>query len=514
MKLKIRSILCPFLYTLYSLLFLLYFISPVFSEEIKDYNALLAEGVVKLNSGEVLQAIPLFEQAVAQDKKGIEAYYYLGVAQARMNLTAEATASFKSALVLDPLFIPAHFDLGVLYYQSKSNDKAALASFDIVQKADPDRARVYFYQGLILRRLGKFKEAAAKLETAARLDTALASEAYHQAGEAYLQANDIEASKDALQKVIAIAPESIKAKEAQDFLKDLDIPVITQSKGKRWSASFLAGILYDDNVILEPLVKASENDDTVTFLSVRGQYQFTPNKSAEVRFYQNYHVDDLFRDYDIQDYNLSLNVRPVRFDDRLNLGYQFQFALLGNEHYLTYHTLGTQYSYAKSDSKITELSYQLQVKRYENIEPLFPTSADRDAVGHQMGIRHAVILDSEMNLRASYFFELDRAGSSASEDDWSFTGHRLKSGITLPVWHKLTIAFDLEYVFRPYNNENGFSPGTKRRDQSYLLNITLSRPIGERFQVVFSPLYQRNDSNIATFDYRRSVYGILAIARF
>ena len=515
MKLEINFILYPFSYTLHALLFLLFFVPPVLSEEAKDYNALLSEGVIKLNSGgtDLSEATRLFEQAIAQDAQGVEAYYYIGVAQARMNLVQEAEKSFQSALALDPLFISAHFDLGVLYYQNKSNNEAALASFEIVQKADPDRARVYFYQGLILRRLGKFKEAAAKLEEAARRDPLLSQEAYHQAGEAYYQANDLDGSKRVLQQMIALDPGSMAAKEAQDFLKNLDIPEITQSKGLPLGFSLLTGLLYDDNVILEPQGTASQTDDLAGFLRLRGRYQFTENRSAEYSFYQNYHSDSL-RDYDIQDHHLSLNVRPLRFSDRLNIGYQFQVALLGNKHYLTYNTLGTQYAYSKSDSKVTELSYQFQVKRYYNIKPLFPTSEDRNAVSQQIGIRHAVLLDADINLRGGYFFEHDRAGNSASQDDWSLTGHHLKSGITLPAWHKLTTAIDLEYNVRPYEHKNEFSAGTKRRDHGHRLNMTLSRPFGEHVQVVFSYLYQRNHSNIATFDYKRSVYGILAIARF
>ena len=520
-------------------------------QEVKDYNTLLSEGVIKLNSqGDLSEAILLFEQAIAQDTQGVEAYYYIGVAQARMNLVAEAESSFKKALALDPLFIPAHFDLGVLYYSQGTlpaqeaapmtgvapfvggvaspprpagaghslppvgADEAALISFDIVQKADPDRARVYFYQGLLLRRLGKFKEAAAKLEEAAQRDPVLAPEAYHQAGEAYYKANDLNASKRVLQKAIALTPGSAAAKEAQDFLKNIDIPEITQRKESPWSLSLLTGILYDDNVILGPEGTASQTDDMVGFLRVRGGYKLTANKSAAYSFYENDHADVLFRDYDVQDHNLSFNVRPFRFQDRLNVDYQLQVALLGNEHYLTYYTLGTQYLLSKSNANVTELSYQFQVKRYYNIVPLFPTSEDRDALGHQVGIRHAVIVAADINLRGGYFFEADRTGSSALEDDWSFTGHRFKSGITLPAWRKLTTAIDLEYLFRPYDNENTFASGVKRRDQGNLLNMTLSRPWGEHVQVVFSTLYQRNYSNISTFDYGRSVYGLLAIARF
>jgi tetratricopeptide (TPR) repeat protein len=499
------------------LLFVLLIVSPAFAEdEVKDYNALLSEGVIQLNQNDLPGASRLFEQAIAQDEQGVEAYYYLGVVYARMNLSKEAENSFKKALKLDPLFISAHYDFGVLYYETKSNEEAALASFDIVQKADPNRARVYFYQGLILRRLGKFKQAAAKFEEAARLDTSLATEAYHQAGEAYLQANDIAASKNALQKVIAINPESMKAKEAQEYLKNLYIPEVAQSKGSQFSASLLTGFLYDDNVLLESSGTASQSEDTVSFLSALGRYQFKPNKNVAYRFYQNYHShsDRQFRDYDVQDHNFSLNISPLRFQDRLNLDYQFQFAFLGNEHYLNYYTFGTQYLYEKSDTRVTELSYQLQVKRYYNIEQTFPTSSDRNAISHQVGVRHAVLLDSDINLRVSYLFELDRAGSSSAEDDWSFMGHRVKSGITLPAWRKLTTAVDFEYLFRPYDNDNEFAPGTKRRDQGYLVNIIFSRPLGERFQLVFSYIYQRNDSNIASFDYSRSVYGLLTTVRF
>ena len=88
------------------LLFVLLIVSPAFAEnEVKDYNTLLSEGVIQLNQNDLPGASRLFEQAIAQDEQGVEAYYYLGVVYARMNLSKEAENSFKKALKLDPLFI-------------------------------------------------------------------------------------------------------------------------------------------------------------------------------------------------------------------------------------------------------------------------------------------------------------------------------------------------------------------------------------------------------------------------
>jgi tetratricopeptide (TPR) repeat protein len=489
-----------------------------FAEDAPSYSFLISAGVTKLNQDDLGSAMSLFEKALAVDPKGVEALYYLGVTHARAGDLKEAEESFQKALAEDRTYVPAYFDLGVLYYQTKQDDKA-LDAFETVEKIDPERARVYYYEGLILRRNGKAKEAAEKLEKAASLDPSLAAEADYRAGEAYYEAGDLASARRTLQNVVVLAPGSDVARFAGEFLEKTG-----GVQKKPWDVTGSVGMQYDTNVILEPFQgpvapqTITDKRDFTGVIYLRGRYRWldTPEwiGRAEYSFYQNIHTKGSLSDFNIQDHHLNLEGGRKFGRSELTLQYELQFTTLGGDSYLLKNSVGPRFLFQESNVNLTEFFYRYGAWSFYDVTPLFPNNSDRDARLHQFNITHYWMFGAGGNLHGGYLFEINRAGGTPAQDDWSFDGHHISVGAVLPPWEKLVFSADFEFVIRQFTEPNQLSPGKKREDAGPLFVLSLTRPIVPHFDLSLQYLYQQNNSNIPQYDYRRAIYGLIGTGRF
>lgn len=484
------------------------------------YHGHLSAGIVRLNQNDLGGAMQQFREALAENPQGVEAFYYIGVAQARAGQWEEAEKAFKEALSRDATFLPAHLDLGILYYQL-DQDEAALKELDVVQRADPDRARVYYYQGLILRREGKSKEAAAKMEKAAALDPELALQANYHAGSAYYEAGDLDSARKSFQNVVMLLPEGETAQSAGEYLERINEQA---QRRKRWDLLFSAGVQYDTNVILEPnrtipsAQAITDKSDLVGLLFLRGRYRWlnTPNWTgqAEYSFYQNLHRDSALRDFDIQSHNVVFNGGRRFSRAELLLQYELQFATLGGDRYLLRQGVGPRLIIEETPRNLTELIYQYGARDFSNIQPLFPTNSDRDVHTNRAGFTHYFLFGVRGNVHAGYSFEREKGGETPAKDDWTFNGNRLVAGILLPPWHRLTLSVDVEYILRRFAHPNEQPPGVRRKDNDGLAIATLSRELTRHIDLALQYYYERNNSNIPLYQYHRGIYGGIVTARF
>ncbi|MFY9271247.1 MAG: tetratricopeptide repeat protein [Candidatus Manganitrophaceae bacterium] len=486
-----------------------------------DYHGHLSAGIVRLNQNDLGGALSHFEEALSENPQGVEAFYYIGVVRARSGNLAEAEEELREALARDPAFLPAYFDLGVLYYQEE-RDREALQLFEVVQRADPGRARVYYYQGLILRRLARPQEAAEKMEKAASLDPELALEAKYHAGSAYFEARELEAARKSFEEVMTALPEGETARSAAEFLERIE----RQAKPvKRWDLLVSGGIQHDSNVILAPsgtipsTAQAITNkSDLMALLFLRGRYQWLNTRDwvgrAEYNLYQNLHKESALRDFNIQNHQITVNGGWRYGALETLLQYDLQLALLGGNRYLFRQNIGPRLILQEDRKNLTEVAYQYGMKSFSDIEPLFPKNSDRDVTTHKLGLTHYYLFQANANLHGGYAIERENAGSGPTEDDWTFTGHRLSVGTTLPPWNRFTLALEMEYLLRQFANDNSQLPGNKRKDNEWLGIATLSRPLSDNVDVSFQYLRQQNDSNIPLFEYKRNIYGVVMAAKF
>ena len=99
-----------------------------------------------------------------------EAHLNTGLLYVQLGRFAEAETSYRTALKLQPSFVPAYVNLGDLYRMQGKDDEGELLLRKAL-KLSPQNAEVYHALGLLLVRKKRISEAVEALEKSARLST-------------------------------------------------------------------------------------------------------------------------------------------------------------------------------------------------------------------------------------------------------------------------------------------------------------------------------------------------------
>jgi tetratricopeptide (TPR) repeat protein len=136
-------------------------------------TSLVAQGLRAQLSGNVSSAEDEYQQAIKLDGNNVIAHYDLGTVYDKQRDTTRAVAEYRAALVIDPTFADAMFNLGV---DTAGSDPAGAAQLYFrVVSLQPAFAAAWLNLGFILRDEGKVAEAQADWARAVALDPSLSS---------------------------------------------------------------------------------------------------------------------------------------------------------------------------------------------------------------------------------------------------------------------------------------------------------------------------------------------------
>ncbi len=178
--------------------------------EVSSPQNLYEIGWLYLQNGRTRAAKDIFSRLVDLVPKEADAYYYLGVSQAKEYLKAEAIASFRRALVLQPGLADAHWALGLLLNERGDGFKDALKAADRGLYFSPKSAYGHFVKGFILCSRGENDEAEVELTQSILLDDSVAHAHYYLAL-VYLRRQDDEKAIDAMERTILADPSYTEA---------------------------------------------------------------------------------------------------------------------------------------------------------------------------------------------------------------------------------------------------------------------------------------------------------------
>jgi tetratricopeptide (TPR) repeat protein len=137
-------------------------------------DALITAGNASQRKGQSTLAASLYTKAIADDPTNAVALYDLGdLDQIALHDSAAAEADYRRALLVDPRFVDARFNLAIL--ESASHSTSAIAAYEIIIGIDASDADAYLNLGFLLRATGKTAAGAAALHKAVTLDPALQS---------------------------------------------------------------------------------------------------------------------------------------------------------------------------------------------------------------------------------------------------------------------------------------------------------------------------------------------------
>jgi hypothetical protein len=378
--------------------------------------------------------------------------------------------------------------------------------------------------------------------------------ASYYAGLAWERARDRERAEDALRRVEEQAPGSDWAQQAALALDRLGEPY-----QKHWWTDIVAGVAYDDNVVLQGdnvvLPEEISNErDGVVFWSLEGGYEFLRNPNWSLGAVAGYMGNAYFdlNEFNTQYPNISLWV-DRRLDDasfvRLKpfFGYvwrdadSYLGAVGGNLAYFRRYDS----SYGRLYGEVLYDDYLYSIPDDGNIAAVIEAGGgtldpavvdallagnerlkrvrDRDGVQYEIGYEHVVEVGERTEVTAGTdFYHYEAQG-----DEWTHRHVGVWLGLRRDLVWKLSLDVVADYAYEPYRKASSFlysvpkalSPelmglGPDRRDNIWGVSVLLERPILSWLKASLSWRYQDNDSNTDVFDYDRHIAGGFLTASF
>ncbi len=494
--------------------------------------------------GRCEEALPLLAEADPADPRAARV---AGQCQIRLRRYPEAVESLERARRLDPALPGLDRELGIALYHT-GDRAAAETALRAAQASEPDNAEVDLYLGLLALQRAENIAAAIALERArARDPNVVEPIASFYAGLAREAGGDRDQARESLERVIATAPGSVWAEEAERALERLE-----QTETGRWWITATTGIEYDDNVALlgdnvsRPRDISSDSDIRAVW-SVEAGYELVRNEDWTVgvlaTYYGSAHQD--LEDFNVQFPGISLWV-DRRLTESLMGRFQYDFGYAwvgGSEPFQVTNTWTPALYQSWGRGGLTRGFVEFEKTNYffSNIDnpdgPGRPgdsclsardiicgppgrnedTYRNRDGWGLIAGLDHTLPLGfASAALRGGYRYH--RWSSRGGE--YSYQGHEVRVGMlaVLP----LDLRFEIlgSYIYKPYRNASSFPDpndlvfnrqyplaGRDRSDDVWFMDVTLERPISDSVTLGARYLWLDNRSNVAVFDYDRQILG-------
>jgi TolB-like protein/Flp pilus assembly protein TadD len=173
----------------------------------------------------LLKAEPLFEEAIKLDPNFALAFAGLSRVESSLYHNSDpvparrekARLHANEALRLQPDLPEGHLALGYSYYYGDRDYERALAEFETARRGLPNESQACLAVGAIQRRQGKWTESTANLEKAATLDPKNAK-ILNNLAFSYMAVRNFEAADKILDRVIAVAPQSLNMRAVKAYL--------------------------------------------------------------------------------------------------------------------------------------------------------------------------------------------------------------------------------------------------------------------------------------------------------
>jgi tetratricopeptide (TPR) repeat protein len=137
-------------------------------------NTLVQEGLAAGRAGNTNQAFSDYKAAAAKDPNNLYAHYDLGYIYQVRGDTADAATEYQRALLINPKFGTALYNLGVL--KAPTDPASAIEYYMQDLKVEPNNASANFNLGVLLIKQGQTAQGNIYLANGLRLNPALSAD--------------------------------------------------------------------------------------------------------------------------------------------------------------------------------------------------------------------------------------------------------------------------------------------------------------------------------------------------
>lgn len=472
---------------------------------------LYTRGILALETGNVDEALPLFEKAIDEAPQDPEARYHWGVALRRTGKLKRSAEAFEKALELRPDFHRAAFELGHTRLKLEEYGAAAEA-FDFASNEPTLEAEALFFLGLSQLRASHYEDSKRSFLRAAMKNPSYLPSSRYYAGLSSYRAGEREEARELFEMVVAKAPNSAVAAEAQRMLDSPD----KAGEARNYVMYGRLVTEYDSNVVLSPSDDAAQNtlaitdrDDGRVVLQAGITYIPYRTESLEVaagyELSQSLHFD--LTDNNLQDHRASLLLASHSGVVRYGVANYYDFYVRETDSFLHSFSSMPWLAYDDDNFGTTEVYYRAKLQEF--IPDDF--SRLRDSWNHAVGIRQHISLGADDRiLTVGYRFDReDNRHSSATPAldgrQFAYDGHQAEVSLSLQL--PSAVHGQVGYVYR---NESFDDESGDRRDDEHRLLVSLRHALCRDVDLVAAYLGTYNESNDAFFEYDRHI-GSLAL---
>jgi len=491
------------------------------------------EGMKEFREENYEEALRYFQDARKADPKSTTAAFYLGLTYKILEDPVSAIPHLRDAVTYTPRIKEALVELIDALIQTDKLEEAK-KWIEVAEKDKITPARVQFLKGIGLLKENKYEDAIAAFEKAKQLDKNLTQAADFQIANAYMRLGKLKESQKRFQSLITLDPKSDLAGYARDYEKAITEKLEAE---RPFRLSLGLGYKYDSNVNARPSTGTvfdnpnysslvSGQEDYALNATIRATYiaPFSFKNPYNLAIQYSLYLDRYMRrdDYNLAQQSLSIspgysftrvsltlpfifgytNLQREKGDDFLN-----KFSWWEDTKYLKNGGINPTMRFMVNEKNILELSYGYMINKYynttDNTTPRDPNE-DRDGKSNSGSIGWTYLFkegNGLLALRYTYTV-MDTDGRN-----WSYNENRFNLSFIYPLTKNIKLQYSSDAAFTKYKFEHT-TFNIKRRDDVFTNSLGLTYSITKNMDVTGQYSFIRDNCNISTYDYKRSVAGI------
>lgn len=392
----------------------------------------------------------------------------------------------------------------------KGDFRAAIDDLRAALKERPDDLTAVLYLGIALSRSGD-REAEKTLKKALSLNPEN-PRTNLELGIYYYNKSLRSEARDYLDNTVRLAPNTEFSVLAEKYLMAME----GKGAARPWVLNISLGSQYDSNVILNsasnPLPQGiTRKSDWRAVLFLKGRYNIIKKEAVEgsvaYSLYQSLHsrLSDFNATQHLVEFRAVFDVSPS-----LKLGgvYSFEYVYLGGDEYDYAHSVSPLLIVSEGKGFSTTIEYRYRDIHFKD-SGLFIDNSDRTGSNNMIGITQYIPVTDSISAKAGYSHDRD----STRKDYWDYRGNKGFVSVRLNMPYRIFLDLYGEYYSKSYDGVGPYSD-SRRRDIIHTYSGSITKALTDRFSLTMGQIYMRNESNIAVYDYNRSITSLFLNARF
>lgn len=266
---------------------------------------------------------------------------------------------------------------------------------------------------------------------------------------------------------------------------------------------------YDNNVKLSDGARNKE-DARLVFGTDAGLHLpklYGVETTLSYKLYKDVYYD--LTEFDLESHTLGVTVGRDIFESfHAFLDYSWIYYFFDGDDYQRSHFIAPSLFWSQSDSFAAFIRGSWTNNKY--FQEIVDTLSGNE---YSLSFREYFLFGPEK--KRNIWLEYNWERNETKEDYEQYTSHSLSAGLSSPLWWRTTLDLDFSYTWSRYRDGDPNYGDSRRKDNVYEVNISLSRPIyKEKVKGRAYYILTEQVSNIGARDYTDNILGFEVEIRF